>query len=142
MARRSTSVAISAAVVLLLSGCSRSERTIELKPPFSDDTVVGTLTARWSETGAERAAGVSGAAEREVAFQADADNRLAEPLYVRLRDAQLVGQGGTLPTADVSVACTVAPGHTAGVLHGSAWVPATQASGVRDFRVKYFVLPL
>jgi hypothetical protein len=28
------------------------------------------------------------------------------------------------------------------VLRGSAWVPAAQASGVRDFRVKYFVLPL
>jgi len=144
MARRSSPASgpVRAVLLLLLIGCSRSQRTIELKRPFSDDTIVGTLTAQWNETGIARPAGVSGAAEREVAFQIDVDNRLTDPLYVRFREAQLVGQGGVIPTADASVACTLAPGHTADVLHGSAWVPATQAGGVRDFRIKYFVLPL
>lgn len=134
--------AAGAALLALWLGCSRSERTIELKAPFSDDTVVGLLTARWRETGVERPAGMNGAAEREVAFTVDVDNRLADPLYVRLGDAQLIGQGGTIPTADAGVSCALAPGRTSDVLHGSAWVPAPQAAGVRDFRVRYFVLPL
>jgi hypothetical protein len=125
-----------------LLGCARSERTIELKPVFSDETVVGEVRAHWAETGAQRSVGDAGAAEREVGYRLDASNRLTEPLYLRVTDLRLIGQGGAIPTAAAPVACQLAPGRGQVLVRGSVWVPATQASGVRDAQAKLFVLPL
>lgn len=127
---------------MVVAGCTRTERTIELKPAFSDDTIVGALTVRWMQTGADRPSGATGAPEREVQYEIDALNRLADPVFVRITDVQLVGQGGAIGTGQAPIACALEPGPTAKVVRGSVWVPATQASGVRDARLKYVALPL
>ncbi len=128
--------------VLLVAACSRSQRAVDLKPPFSDDTIVGTLTVRWAETGDRRPAGESGAPEREVAYHVDVANQLHDALYLRINDLHLVGQGGDIATPESRVACTLPAQRTEPVLQGSVWIPETQSSGVRDARVQYLAVPL
>jgi len=130
-----------APLVLLCASCTRSEGTVELLAPFSDDTVVGQITASWRDVGDGRGGGAAGAGEREVTFRIDATNRLAEPLYVRLRDFRLVAADGTAATSTASADCALAPGATPAVLSGTLSLPA-QAGAIRGFRLDHFALPL
>ena len=97
--------------------CTRSNRPIELKPAFSDDTVVGELRPSWSVTSDER--GNGNGLERRVAVRVDAVNQLSDRLYVRLTKLRLIGPNGPLRDRR-SVECTLAPGDTKGLLEGSA----------------------
>lgn len=132
------------ALVLLLlagSGCARSAATVELIAAFSDDTVVGELSATWGDTGEERAGAGPNSLERKLIFRVDAVNRLSDPLYLRLRDFRLISREGALG-APAAIGCTLAPGATPGVLAGAIWVPARDAQGIRGFEVGRFAVPL
>jgi hypothetical protein len=131
-----------APLVLLCAGCTRSQGTIELLAPFSDDTVVGQITASWHAVGDARGGEAAGADVREVAFHIDATNRLSEPLYLRLRDFRLVAGDGTAAASSATAGCALPPGTTPGVLSGTLSMPAAQASSIRGFRLDHFALPL
>jgi hypothetical protein len=130
-----------ALVLLTCAACSRSGGTLELLAPFSDDTVVGQVTASWRATGQARA-DAGGAAEREVAFRIDAVNRLSDRLYVRLRGFRLIAGDGTASSSALIAECTLAPGTTPAVLRGTLWMPAAEVSALRGFQLDHFALPL
>jgi hypothetical protein len=129
------------APLLLCAGCARSSGSVELMAAFSDDTVVGQLTARWDAPSARRDATPAGR-DCTLALHVDALNRLSDPLYVRLRDVRLIGPGGAYAVAPAAVECALAPGPTRGVLAGSVALPCTDATGVRAFRVDALAVPL
>jgi hypothetical protein len=106
MARRWCGVLL----VLICAACTRSNRPIELKPAFSDDTVVGELRPSWSVTSDER--GNGNGLERRVAVRVDAVNQLSDKLYVRLTKLRLIGPSGPIRIDDASVACALASGET------------------------------
>jgi hypothetical protein len=122
--------------LLIVAGCARSKTTIDLLPPFSDDTVVGQLAITWS-VGSAPAEG----RDCEVTFRVDASNRLADRLYLRLRDARVVGQDVHAATP-AGIQCALAPGATTGVLVGGASMPCAEANRVRDLQVDHLVIPL
>jgi hypothetical protein len=123
------------------AACSRSSGSMELLAPFSDDTVVGRITARWTDSGQTRG-GDPAAAERRLTFRVDAVNRLSDRLYLRLRHFRLLAADGPREDAEASVECTLAPGATPGVLSGGVWIAAGQATAVRGFHVDYLSVPL
>lgn len=128
-------------VALLLvvgGGCSRSDQTVELKPAFSDDTVVGHLRPSWSATGRERVA--DGERQHELVVRVDAVNQLAEPLYLRLTSLRLVGPDGPIQADQTRAECALPPGTTDGVVQASMWVP--NLDGIRGAEVDYFSVPL
>jgi hypothetical protein len=131
-----------ALLVLLCAGCTRSGGTVELLAPFSDDSVVGQLTASWHETGNVRAESASEPGAREVAFRVDALNRLSDPLYLRLRDFRLTAGDGTSARSAATIECALAPGSTPAVLSGTLWMPSTERATIRGFRLDHFALPL
>ena len=127
-------------MLLTCTACSRSNRPIELKPAFSDDTIVGELRPSWSVTSDERGTGNS--LERRVAVRFDAVNRLSDPLYVRLTKVRLVGPKGPIRLDDASVACALAPGETHGLLQSSVWMPAADVDSLRALQIDQFTVPL
>ncbi len=129
-----------ALVLLAGAGCARSESSVELMAPFSDDTKVGQLTARWMASGEERTN--AGVTERAVIVRIDAVNRLADRLYLRLRGLRLLGPSGPLPAGAAGVGCTLAPGLTRAVLSGRVWVAAAEANAIRGVHVEHFAVPL
>jgi hypothetical protein len=129
------------ALLLAGAGCTRSHGTVELMAPFSDDTVVGALTATWRDAGEWRLAGGPDTPERKVLFRVDAVNRLSDRLYVRLRDFRLLARGEAIDTA-ASAECTLAAGATDGVLAGALWVPASLAQRIGGFQIDRFAVPL
>jgi len=131
-------------LLLLLVGvsCSRSSGSIELMPPFSDDTVVGELTASWADNGRQRVADTAGSIQHQVGVRVDARNHLSDPLYIRLQHLRLVGPAGPVEAPEATIACTLAPGLTAGVLEGRVWLPASEAGSVRRFEVDHIAVPL
>jgi len=131
-----------ALLVLLCAGCARSGGSVELLAPFSDDSVVGQLTASWHETGNVRAESAGEPGAREVAFRVDALNRLSDPLYLRLGDFRLTAADGTSAASAATIACALAPGATPAVLSGTLWMPAVEGAAIRGFRLDHFALPL
>jgi hypothetical protein len=127
-------------VLLSCAACTRSNRPIELKPAFSDDTVVGELRPSWSVTNDARGSG--DALERRVVVRVDAVNNLSDPLYVRLTKVRLIGPNGPTRVEDASVTCALASGETTALLQGSAWVPATDIDRLRALQVDQFTVPL
>lgn len=125
--------------LVALAGCARSSDTIDLMAAFSDDTIVGELTASWHDGGEERQSG--DVKERRLAYRVDAHNRLSDPVYLRLRRFRLLGGDGPVPIGD-TVECALQPGTTAGLLDGSVWVPVPQATAIRRMRVEQFAVPL
>ena len=109
--------------------------------PFSDDTVVGELTATWSDSGEERPRAGTTDRERKVTFRVDAVNYLSDGLALRLRDFRLLAGGAAIDTAAVAD-CTLAPGATPRVLAGSVWVAASQARAIGGFQVERLAVPL
>jgi hypothetical protein len=130
------------ATLLACAGCSRASGSVDLLAAFSDDTVVGQLTARWDESGEERAGATPDGRDCKVAFHVDALNRLSDRLYLRLRDFHLIGRDGTHGAGEVGIECALAPGTTHGVLAGVDWVPCNATSAIRGFRVDHFAVPL
>lgn len=134
-----------ALLIGLLVSCSHDD-TIKLAAPFNDRTVVGDVSAVWSNTGEERgfAAG-DRLAEPDVRFsyRVDVHNRLGDKLFVRLGEFQLVGENGLpLATDPVRVECALADGATRGVLAGDIWVAKHATGMVKAFRVSHFAVPL
>ena len=129
------------ALLLAAAGCARSHGTVELMAPFSDDTVVGELTATWSDTGEWRLPAAADNPQRKVRFRVDAVNHLSAGLYLRLRDFRLLARGEVIDTA-ATVECTLAPGTTAGVISGALWVPASLAQRIGGFQIDRFAVPL
>ena len=106
---------------------------------FSDDTVVGELTASWQDGGEERQSGE--VKERRLSYRVDAHNRLSDAVYVRLHEFRLLGRDGAV-AIDATVECALPPGSTSGLLHGSMWLPSSQVAGIRGMRVDQFAVPL
>jgi hypothetical protein len=127
--------------LLLGAACSRSSDTIELKPAFSDQTVVGELTASWRPDGESRVAAGDGGTEQRVAFRIDAHNRLSEPIYLRLHDVGLIAPGAS-PAAGAPFECTLRPGTTAAIVQGTAWIASGLVADIRGVRVDAFTVPL
>jgi hypothetical protein len=136
MARRWCGVLL----VLICAACTRSNRPIELKPAFSDDTVVGELRPSWSVTSDER--GNGNGLERRVAVRVDAVNQLSDKLYVRLTKLRLVGPNGPIRIDDATVACALASGETPALLQGSSWIPTADIDRLRALQVDQFTVPL
>ena len=129
-----------ALVLLASAGCARSESTVELMAPFSDDTEVGQLSAKWIPSGAERTH--AGVTERELIVRVDAVNRLADRLYLRVRGLRLIGPSGPLPAGDAGTECALAPGVTRAVLSGRVWVAEAETDAIRGFQVDRLAVPL
>ena len=129
-------------VLLAAAGCKRSSGSIDLMPPFSDDTVVGQLTATWVDTGRERTSDTQGSRQHQVSVRIDARNRLSDPLYIRLRNLRLIATGGPVAAPEATAACTLAPGITTGVVKGRVWLPASEADSVRSFEIDHVAVPL
>jgi len=130
------------ATLLACAGCTRSSGSVELLAAFSDDSVVGQLTARWDESGEERAGATPDGRDCKMTFHVDALNRLSDRLYLRLRDFRLIGRDGTHGAGEAGVECALAPGTTDRVLAGVSWVPCNEAGAIRGFRVDHFAVPL
>jgi len=128
-------------LVLAAAGCTRSHGTVELMAPFSDDTVVGELTAAWHDAGEWRLANGPDTPQRKVVFRIDAVNRLSDRLYLRLRDFRLLAGGEAIDSA-ATAECTLAPGTTEGVVAGTLWVPAGLAQRIGGFQIDRFAVPL
>jgi len=134
-----------AGLALLLGaalGCARSGGSIDLLPPFSDDTVVGTLKASWHDTGRQRVADAAGAVQHEVMVRVDAQNRLSDRLYVALGALRLRVPSGSVEVAEASTTCSLAPGNTPTLLAGRVWLPAAEADRIRGFQIDHLAVPL
>ena len=127
---------------LFVCGCARSGGTVDLMPPFSDDTVVGQLSVRWTDSGETRATGGADGTRRRVEFRIQAENLLSDRLYLRIRELRLIARDGTAVTGDADAACALAPRATAVILTGSVWVPSADANAIRGFRVDPLAVPL
>jgi hypothetical protein len=130
-------------VALLLvigGGCARSDRTVELKPAFSNDTVVGLLRPTWSSSGEQRAAG--GERQQRLILRVDAVNQLSDPIYLRLSNLRLVGPDMPIPADQAGVECALPPGATEGLIQAVAWVPIQRLGDIRGVEVDYFAVPL
>ena len=114
---------------------------MELLAAFSDDTVVGEIDARWTDSGDRRDV-ATGAAEHKLTFRVDVVNRLADPLYLRLRHFRLLLADGPREDSTAEVECALAPGTTPAVLSGAIWVTGEAAAAVRGFQVDALAVPL
>lgn len=128
-------------VVLALSaGCARSEpraeQVTELKPVFSDETVVGELRSTW-QAGSE-----SGDGQGVLRLRIAAVNQLADGLYLRLRDVQVLGPNGALPVA-ASVEGCILPGNARlPLIEAAVVMPAADAAAVSGVAVDSLAVPL
>jgi hypothetical protein len=133
-------VALCAALTLALqcTGCTRSSGRMELLAAFSDDTVVGELSATWTDaTAADRSAPPG----RQVHVRVQGVNRLADRLYVELREFRLVTADGNAVVVG-NAACALAPQASGVVLEGEAWLTGSANNSVRGFRVDPLAVPL
>jgi hypothetical protein len=129
-----------AMLLLIGGGCARSDQTVELKPAFSNDTVVGQLRPTWSPSGAERNA--DGVRQQRIMLRVDAVNQLADSLYLRLSKIRLVGPDGPISADETRTECALPPGTTDSVLQTSVWVPVASLDAIRGVEVDYFAVPL
>ena len=136
-----------AAVALggLLASCSHDD-TIKLAAPFNENTIVGEVSAVWSNTAAERGfAGGDRLKEPEVRFRyrLDVRSKLGDKLFVRLGGFELVGENGLpLGSDQTNVECIVGSGATPAILQGDVWIPKRVAGSVKAFRVSHLAIPL
>jgi hypothetical protein len=144
MTKRIATIA-TALLLVAFVGCRRTPEGLPLTAP-GDDTRVGTVSATWQATDAER--GFANAArldEPEVRFRyrVDVHNADDEKLFLRLDRFELVDDAGmTVATADGDAECTLGAGTTEGVLAGDVWVRKRDIKRVHDFRVRRFAAPL
>jgi hypothetical protein len=125
-------------VALQCVGCTRSGGRMELMAAFSDDTVVGELSATWTDATASDRSAQPG---RQVHVRVQVSNRLADRLYVELREFRLLTADGNTVTVG-SAACALAP-HAIGVmLERDVLFPANAGNSVRGFRVDPLAVPL
>jgi hypothetical protein len=128
-------------VVLALSaGCSRSEpraeQVTELKPVFSDETVVGELRSTW-QAGTE-----SGDGQRVLRLRIEVVNQLADDLYLRLRDVQVLGPNGALPVAAAVDGCILPGNARQPLIEATIAMPAADAAAVSGISVDSLSVPL
>lgn len=128
-------------LALLCAGCAHSGGSLELLAPFSDDSVVGEITATWSAGGATRDVGSPVRTERQVEFRVEALNLLSDRLYVALHHFRLMTADGATAESAASVECTLAAGERTAVLTGSLWIGGS-AAAIREFRVDHLAVPL
>ena len=127
-------------MLLAGGGCARLDQTVELKPAFSDDTVVGQLRPTWTVSGEER--DTDSGRQRRLILRVDAINRLAEPVYLRLSGLRLVDPGAPIPADAARAECALPPGTTDGVLQAIVWTPVAHLDDIRGVEVDYFAVPL
>jgi hypothetical protein len=111
---------------------------MELLAAFSDDTVVGDLSATWTDA---PAADRSAQPDRPVHVRVQASNRLGDRLYVELREFRLVTADGNA-VALGSAACTLAPEASGVMLERDVWIPGSASNSIRGFRVDPLAVPL
>jgi hypothetical protein len=143
-----TALRLSLFIVLLLplAACSRDSGGVVLTAPFNDATEIGRVTAKWENTGEERAfADASRLKEPEVRFQygVDVTNDMDHTMFVRLGGFQLLSKEGLeLGRDDAKVECTLGTRGAQGVLSGSVWIPKGSADRVASFQIGHFAVPL
>lgn len=134
------------ALGIALAACARDTTTEPLVAPFNERTILGEVSAVWSNTSEERGfAGGTRLQEPEIRFQyrVDVRNRLGDKLFVRPGDFQLVDEHGLALGSDgASVECSLGSGATQAILTGDVWVRKRAVSKVRTFRIARFAVPL
>lgn len=125
--RRGVALALAAAT-LLVAGCRRREEGVFVAAPFNDNARLAKLEARWS------------AADGGVHVTVEAENRLADPLFVRLGPVTaLAADGAALATATETHACVLAAGESAAILDG---ILPVAAGDVAALEIERFGVPL
>lgn len=132
-------------LTLLLAACSH-DNGHPLSPPFDDRTVLGSVSAVWTETSDQRGFAEGDRLQQpqvRLQYRVDVRNRTNQKVFIRLGNFQLVdAQGLPLGADQASIECDLPDGQLNGVLRGDVWLPIDARRKVSGFRIASLAIPL
>ena len=124
-------VVVLALAGVFLASCRRREEGVFITAPFNDETRIAKVEAQWepSATG--------------LRFEVRVENRLADNLFVRVKDFALLGSGGQSLASGATEKACVLPAHaTRTVLSGDLDLGGKPVASIAAFEIDRFGVPL